>query len=280
MMVVKMSKKLYIGEYLMLKIVCIQSDVILGNSIENLKHMEDNMQSILKENVKVIVLPELWTTGYCLEEIRQHIDVQENIISTLQEIAKSNNVTIIAGSFPIERENGVTNTLVVINNHGGIVKTYDKVHLFQLMNEHHFLQSGTTDGLFEVEDVVVAGFICYDLRFPEWIQSHTLKGAKVLFFVAQWPIQRMNHWNILLKARAIENQCYVVACNRVGKDNANTFGGGSVVIDPWGEVVVQAGESEEMIVAELDLDKVPEVRGGIPIFEDRKEGVYREFRDK
>lgn len=242
--------------------------------------MEGKIQTVLKGNVNVIVLPELWTTGYCLEEIRQHTDVQENIISTLQEISKSNNVTIIAGSFPIEGENGVTNTLVIISNHGEVVKNYDKVHLFQLMNEHHFLQSGTTDGVFEIEGVTVAGVICYDLRFSEWIQSHTLKGAKVLFFVAQWPIQRMNHWNTLLRARAIENQCYVVACNRVGKDTANTFGSGSVVIDPWGEVVVQAGESEEIIIAELDLDKVTEVRGGIPIFEDRKEVIYREFRDK
>lgn len=264
----------------MLKVACIQSDVFLGNSFENLKNIEGKIQDALKENVNIIVLPELWTTGYCLEEIREHTAVQESIISTLQEIAKSHKVIIIAGSFPIEREQGVTNTLVVINKQGEVVKTYDKVHLFQLMNEHHFLQSGTTDGLFEVEGVSVAGFICYDLRFPEWIQSHTLKGAKVLFFVAEWPIQRMNHWNTLLKARAIENQCYVVACNRVGADKANTFGGGSVVIDPWGEVVVQAGEEEEIIVAELDLDKVTEVRGGIPIFEDRKEGIYQEFRNK
>lgn len=262
----------------MIKIACIQSDVVLGNSKENSLKMKTKIHEAIKNNATVIVLPELWTTGYCLEEITNHTSQQESIISELQTIARTKRVTIIGGSFPISRENGVTNTLVVINNQGEVVKEYDKVHLFQLMNEHHYLQSGTENGLFTIDGLEVAGFVCYDLRFPEWIQAHAVKGAKVLFFVAEWPIQRIDHWETLLKARAIENQCYVVACNRVGKDLANTFGGGSLIIDPWGEILSKGSTNEEIIFGEIDREKVEEIRNTIPIFVDRKEGIYKNFK--
>lgn len=260
------------------KIACIQSDVILGDSNTNAKSMFTKIKEAAKQNADIIVLPELWTTGYCLEEITNHTGEQEGIISELQLLAKSENVTLISGSFPIAKEYGVTNTLVVINNQGEISKTYDKVHLFQLMNEHHYLQSGESDGMFTIGEVQAAGFVCYDLRFPEWIQTHAVNGAKILFFVAEWPIQRLAHWETLLRARAIENQCYVVACNRVGSDLANTFGGNSMIIDPWGEVVVQGSKNEEIVYCEIDLSKVDEIRNTIPIFDDRKEKIYKKFK--
>jgi omega-amidase len=261
-----------------MQIACIQSDVILGNSRENFNNMILKIKDAIEKKANIIVLPELWTTGYCLDEINDHTNEQNSIINEIKSIAESGKVSIIAGSFPIINDNGVTNTLVVINEQGDVVKTYDKVHLFQLMNEHHYLQAGDKDGLFNLNGIKAAGFVCYDLRFPEWIQAHSLKGAKVLFFVAEWPIQRMNHWETLLKARAIENQCYVVGCNRVGKDQANTFGGGSVIIDPWGEIISKGGTSEEIIFGKIDLKKVDEIRGRIPIFEDRKEEIYKKFK--
>lgn len=261
-----------------MQIACIQSDVILGDSKANFNNMKLKIKEAVEKKANTIVLPELWTTGYCLEEINDHINEQNLIINELMSIAKSENVTIIAGSFPIVNQNGVTNTLVVINDHGEVEKTYDKVHLFQLMNEHHYLQAGEKDGLFNLNGITAAGFVCYDLRFPEWIQAHSLKGAKVLFFVAEWPIQRIDHWEILLKARAIENQCYVVGCNRVGQDQANTFGGGSIIIDPWGEIISKGGTSEEIIFGEIDSKKVDEIRSTIPIFEDRKEEIYKKFK--
>lgn len=262
----------------MIKIACIQTDIVLGDSATNSMKMKGKILEAIHQHATVIVLPELWTTGYCLEEITKHTGQQESIISELQTIARKYQVTIIGGSFPIEREHGVTNTLIVINNQGDVVKEYDKVHLFQLMNEHHYLQSGIENGLFSIDGLDVAGFVCYDLRFPEWIQTHAVNGAKVLFFVAEWPIQRMEHWETLLKARAIENQCYVVACNRVGKDLANTFGGGSMVIDPWGEILVKGSTKEEIIYGEIDREKVEEIRNTIPIFEDRKDGIYKSFK--
>lgn len=116
--------------------------------------------------------------------------------------------------------------------------------------------------------------ICYDIRFPEWIRAHTTKGAEAIFVVAEWPEPRLAHWRSLLIARAIENQCYVIACNRVGNDANNIFAGHSMIIDPWGEIIAEAGEKEEILTASINLDKVTEVRKTIPIFADRKPEYY------
>jgi predicted amidohydrolase len=261
----------------LLAISCVQMDVELGNTSVNLKNAIQKIEEAVHAGAKVVVLPELWTTGYCLDVIEKHTDEQDEVIETLKKIAKQKSIWLVGGSLPIKKETGVFNELVIINSVGELIKTYDKVHLFQLMNEHHFLQAGTSDAFFEIEGYKAAGFVCYDLRFPEWMRGHAIGGAKILFFVAQWPVQRIQHWEILLKARAIENQCFVVACNRVGKDKDNTFGGNSLIIDPWGEVLAKGGMEEEILNAQINLEKVQEIRNTIPIFEDRKIDLYNKF---
>ena len=261
----------------LLKISCVQMDVKLGDTSTNLRNAIPKIEEAVKAGAKVVVLPELWTTGYCLDEIEKHTDEQEKVIETLKKVAKQESIWIVGGSLPIKKEDGVFNELVIINSTGELIKTYDKVHLFQLMNEHNYLQAGTSDAFFGLEGHKAAGFVCYDLRFPEWMRAHAVNGAKLLFFVAQWPIQRIQHWEILLKARAIENQCFVVACNRVGKDKENRFGGNSLIIDPWGEVLSKGGLEEEILTAQIDLEKVQEIRNTIPIFEDRKIDLYNKF---
>jgi predicted amidohydrolase len=143
------------------------------------------------------------------------------------------------------------------------------------MDEHLYLAAGDEKGLFNLEDRKFAGVICYDIRFPEWIRAHTSEGAEALFVVAEWPAARLEHWRALLIARAIENQCYVIACNRSGHDPNNEFAGHSMIIDPWGEVIAEAGDNEEILSAEIELDLVKEIRKQIPIFTDRKPEFYK-----
>ena len=109
--------------------------------------------------------------------------------------------------------------------------------------------------------------ICYDIRFPEWLRVHALAGAKVLFVSAQWPTPRIDHWKILLQARAIENQCFVIAVNRISRKPEN-FNGQSMVIEPWGEVLWTGAEDEELAVIDVDFSKVDEVRTRIPVYDD------------
>jgi omega-amidase len=142
------------------------------------------------------------------------------------------------------------------------------------MDEHLYLEAGEEKGLFELDNRTFGGVICYDIRFPEWIRAHTAKGAEALFVVAEWPAPRLSHWRSLLIARAIENQCFVIACNRSGSDPNNEFAGHSMFIDPWGEVIAEAGANEELLSAVIELDLVKDIRKQIPIFEDRRPDLY------
>lgn len=258
-----------------LQISCIQMDIEFGNPTENIKKAENLIKVASKQKSQIIVLPELWTTGYDLTRLEQISDKSAEIsISFLQKMAKKYNVHLVGGSVANKKEAGIFNTLLIINKSGELVHQYSKLHLFKLMDEHLFLQSGSEKGLFTLEDRTFAGMICYDIRFPEWIRSHTAEGAEAIFVVAEWPLSRLTHWRTLLTARAIENQCYVIACNRAGSDPNNTFAGHSIIIDPWGEIIAEAGEGQEILHGEINLSIVEEVRKGIPIFDDRRPEFY------
>jgi predicted amidohydrolase len=261
---------------LKLKISCLQLDIAFGDPSVNYQSIEKLIQKVSSNNPDIIVLPELWTTGYDLTRLDAIADKNAaKTIDFLKQAAQKYQVHFVGGSVANRGETGIKNTLLIINKNGKLVHQYSKLHLFKLMDEHLYLEPGSEKGLFELEERRFAGVICYDIRFPEWIRSHTVQGAEALFVVAEWPAPRLSHWRALLIARAIENQCFVIACNRSGHDPNNQFAGHSMIIDPWGEVVAEAGESEEILTAEIDLDHVKEIRQQIPIFEDRKPEYYK-----
>ena len=156
-----------------------------------------------------------------------------------------------------------------------MVRKYTKIHLFQLMEEHRYLAAGDQLAIVDTKWGRFGLAICYDLRFPELFRSYALSGVKAVLLVAEWPHPRLAHWQILLRARAIENQMYIIACNRAGVSKDAHFCGHSCVINPWGEIVAEAEEHEELLVTEIDMDKVDQVRAKIPVFADRKPEVYR-----
>jgi omega-amidase len=258
-----------------LTVACLQLDIHFGNPAENMNLVKHELENVMKQNPDIIVLPELWTTGYDLTRLNEIADENGTKTKSLVgELAKTYQVNIVAGSVAKKCDTGVTNTMFVFNRSGEIVGEYSKLHLFKLMDEHHYLQPGNTKGLFQLEGISSAGVICYDIRFPEWIRAHTSKGAEILYVVAEWPLPRLEHWRALLISRAIENQCYVVACNRAGKDPNNVFAGHSMIIDPWGEIISEADEHPGTLVASFDIEKVQNVRKQIPIFSDRRPEFY------
>ena len=257
------------------KITCLQLDIAFGNPTKNRKYIEQKMMEALKENPDILVLPELWDTAYDLTRLDEIADDEgQQAKQLISQFAKTNEVNIVAGSIAKKTEQGVTNTMYIFDRKGREVSQYSKLHLFKLMDEHLYLEAGTAKNLFTLEQSLCAGVICYDIRFPEWIRLHTSSGAEVLFVVAQWPAPRLAHWKALLISRAIENQCYVIACNRVGQDPNNTFAGHSLVIDPWGEIIAEAGDSEELLSADVNLELVKEIRKQIPVFTDRRTEFY------
>ena len=208
-------------------------------------------------------------------QIRKVWNHQELLLS---RFAREHAVAIIGGSVATERDGKFYNTTYVYNKSGDLINIYSKVHLFGLMAEDQYMSAGAAESVFELDGVIAASVICYDIRFPEWARTQMAQGAKVLFVVARCgPEPRVQQWEILLKARAVENQAFVVAVNRVGAgpDPDDVFSGHSMVIDPLGNVVLQAKEHEEGIfTADINLEEVDKVRGQIPVFEDRRTDLY------
>ncbi|WP_430790921.1 carbon-nitrogen family hydrolase [Virgibacillus flavescens] len=257
------------------KIAMIQLDIKYGDPRTNFKRAETFVEEAAIKGADVILLPELWTTGYDLARLEEIADKNaEQSIEFLQKMARDYGVHVIGGSVAEKCEDGVRNTMLVIDNKGQLIHKYSKLHLFKLMDEHVYLEEGLDEAEFVLAGVKSAGYICYDIRFPEWMRKAALNKTKVMYIVAEWPKPRIDHWKVLLQARAIENQCYVIACNRSGSDPKNEFGGMSLIIDPWGKIISEGGETEEIVVGEVDFALVDEVRDRIPVFDDRREKRY------
>lgn len=253
----------------------IQLNIKYGDPKANYVRASEYIKKAAATGADTVILPELWTTGYDLTRLDEIADDRAvESIAFLQKEAVKHGVDVVGGSIAEKCEDGVRNTLLIVNNKGKLVHKYSKLHLFKLMDEHVYLEEGNDEADFELMGVKSAGFICYDIRFPEWMRKPALNGVKVMYIVAEWPAPRINHWRILLQARAIENQCYVVACNRSGSDPRNEFGGMSLIIDPWGEIVTEGSKEEEIVIGDIDVALVDEVRGRIPVFRDRREARY------
>ncbi|MFC4598037.1 carbon-nitrogen family hydrolase [Cohnella hongkongensis] len=259
------------------RIALVQMNIEAGNTEANFAKMEAKLEeaAALDPKPDLIVLPEMWNTGYALTEIRKLADPDgARTKEVVSRFARRHGIHVLAGSIAQLRGDAVTNTIHVFDRSGAATAEYSKIHLFQLMNEHQHLEAGETAGAFELEGVPAAAMICYDIRFPELARKLALGGAKLLLVPAEWPHPRLHHWRTLLQARAIENQMFVVSCNTVGESGGSSFFGHSMAIDPWGEVLAEAGEEETIVVADLDLALVDEVRGRIPVFADRRPSLY------
>lgn len=255
-----------------------QMDIVPGNPEKNRQRVKTWAEKTVEStNPDILVLPEMWTTAYTLPELESLADVDgEPTTPFLQELAKELNVHIVGGSFANQKNGEIYNSSVVVDRNGEIVHRYDKIHLVPMLDEPKYLAGGKEKvTVFELDGVKMGLIICYDLRFPELARSLALQGAQILYVVAEWPTPRLEHWKALQTARAIENQFFVVSCNRVGSYNGEDFPGTSMVIDPWGKPLEIAGETEEeTIVSTVSLDIVPKVRKDVPIFSSRVPELY------
>lgn len=257
-----------------MKVGIIQLNVGFGKVEENYERAERFIRDAAAQGAEIVVLPEMWNTGYALEKLEELADVDGvRTKQFLSELSKELAIHIVGGSVAVKRDDKFYNTMYTFDQTGKQVGEYSKAHLFRLMDEHLYLQAGSEMNRFQLGDIEAGGVICYDIRFPEWLRSQALDGAKVLFVPAQWPTPRIDHWKTLLQARAIENQCFVIAVNRIARKKEN-FNGQSMVIGPWGEVLWTGGDEEELAIIDVDFSKVDEVREHIPVYEDRRPELY------
>ena len=222
----------------------------------------------------LVILPELWHIGaFALALARDNAQTLEGeIVTRLRAVAADAGTWIHAGSIVEAAADGrYFNTSVVINAEGEIAAAYRKMHLFGFdAGERSVMSEG--DDLVVLDTVVGSTGLatCYDLRFPELFRGMLARGAQSFLIPSGWPSARIGHWSLLARARAVENQAYVFACNEVGSHAGVALGGRSVIVDPRGEVLAEAGTGEEVIAAAVDLDSVTEWRRDFPVLADRR----------
>jgi predicted amidohydrolase len=239
------------------KATCIQMGA-LGTRSGNI----DRAVALTREtDADLLVLPELFT--HC-RDFTSGEPIPGPTTEVFARLAREKGSYIVMGSIlEADEHKRIFNTSVLIDRRGTICARYRKIHLFSYQSkEKRSLTAGAEVVVAPTELGVIGLSICYDLRFPELYRTLVQKGAEIIVCPAAWPFARLEHWIALNRARAIENQCYVIGCNQVGAPVPTmTFAGGSMITDPWGEIVVAAGSAEAIVTGAIDAAVVNRIRG-------------------
>jgi omega-amidase len=258
-----------------MRVALAQFYVKSGDTDSNLAAASESVSLAARRRAKLVVLPELWSSGYDLERSQLHAQTsREKVLPVLAALARRHRVHIVGSVLKANVRRQVFNEAVLLSPGFGPPRSYRKIHLFGPMLEDRFLAPGHTTPIFHLSFASLALAICYDLRFPELFRKYALKGAQMVLLCAQWPAPRLEHWRTLVRARAIENQFFVVACNRVGSTQGTKFGGHSMVVDPWGNVLEEGSGSAALLTADIDFAAVTESRSRIPSLNDRRPAAY------
>jgi omega-amidase len=251
-----------------LTISLIQTDLHWENKESNLQMFEEKILSI-KESPHIIVLPEMFSTGFSMKPEALAETMDDATVEWMKKISREKKC-IVTGSVIIKEEEHYYNRLIWMLPNGQFGK-YDKRHRFAYAGEHEHYTAGNKRLIASVNGWKVNLLVCYDLRFPVWSrqQSNEAPEFDLMIYVANWPERRSTAWKTLLKARAIENQSYVVGVNRIGKDgNDINHSGDSMVIDPLGEILYHQTNSEDIHTITLQPDHLQEVRTKFPFWKD------------
>lgn len=248
-----------------MKIALIQTDLSWENPNENITLLHEKINTI-SQHVDLIVLPEMFTSGFTMNPKNVAETMRGETILWLKNLAKSKNCAI-TGSLVIKENGNYFNRLVFVFPNGEI-QYYDKRHLFTLAGEDKVYTSGTEKLIIEYKDFKICPLICYDLRFP--VFSRNVENYDLFIYVANWPKIRLNAWDILLKARAVENMSYVIGVNRIGLDNNNhEYVGHSQVVDFLGNHIIEPYETEDIYIVEINKEKMLETRGKLAFLNDK-----------
>lgn len=246
---------------------CIQMDVVTGDIDHNLEKALKLFQLAKSHHPDFIVFPEMFLTGFAYPDLHKIARIyRKEFERFFTQISEESGAYVIGGSIPEDDDHKTYNTCLIYNPYGKIIGQYRKMNLFSLTEEDKNFFPGHKEHVFETNFGKIGVAICYDLRFPEIFRKMALEGAKIIFVPAQFPHPRRDHWVTLLKARAIENQVFIVGCNRVGGMRLNHFGS-SMIIDPNGTILNEGGEKEEIISEAIYPKMVEEARNKLPVFD-------------
>ncbi|SFC55238.1 Carbon-nitrogen hydrolase [Alkalibacterium subtropicum] len=259
-----------------MKVCALQMDLAYKDTNKNKRKITELIDTaVMRNKPDVLVLPEMWNVSFFPDDLKENSDKDgEETKRFLSGLARKHQVNIVGGSVAVESGGHYYNTSYSFNREGELVHTYNKVHLFSPSNEHKKFTAGNELGIFELDGIKVGVATCYDLRFTEWIRRMALEDVQVLFIPAAWPHPRVQAWETLLCARAIENQFFVVGVNSIGTTDKLTFCGHSTIYSPLGERVTSAREEEKLLWADLDLDSIAKARREIAVYQDRRPELY------
>ncbi|MDY0212974.1 MAG: carbon-nitrogen family hydrolase [Desulfuromonadaceae bacterium] len=250
----------------------VQFNIKLGDIDTNIKTAVAGLRRLATQDAKLAVLPEMWSCGYDYRNLAQLAQETPRILTLLEKLSTELGMVIV-GSLPEKEGEAMYNTLYVADK-GSIVACYRKLHLFSTMGEDRFLSPGDRTCVVTTSVGRLGLAICYDLRFPELFRKMALEGAEILCIPAEWPKPRQEHWRTLLRARAIENQMFVVAANCCGMQGKLDFFGMSMLISARGDVLAEAGETNTELVAIFSYEEMVKYRSQIRCFQDRRPEIY------
>jgi predicted amidohydrolase len=250
-----------------LKIGLVQYSPVWEDKSESINKLQNLLSG--NEVVNLLIFPEMTLTGFTMKckEFAEELEGESFVY--FSKLAKEKKCAVIYGIVEKGKRKNF-NTLVHLNNQGKIISSYRKIHPFSFANEDRYFGKGKNPVVTKAKGIKIGLSICYDLRFPELFRFYAKEKVHLIVDIANWPDTRIEHWRALLKARAIENQCYVVGVNRVGDDPKLHYTGFSSVIDPMGKEIVTVENEEKVITAEIHKSYVDEVRKKLPFLDDMK----------
>ena len=255
-----------------MKVHAVQLDQVCEDKEANYEKAVRLLADIGVSPGDLIVLPETFPTCFSMNVHVTTAGEPGKTESFLADLARKRKAWVTSGmTVPSESEEKGRNVSVTFSPEGEQIGCYAKTHPAAIYGEHESYDAGDEVITFPLGNFTACPFICYDLRFPEIFRIGTQKGANLFTVIANWPAVRIDHWVTLLRARAIENLAYVVGVNRTGKDPSLEYCGRSVIIDPHGEILADAGDAEAVISAELDLDALEDWRNNFPVLKHARE---------
>ena len=258
---------------------CIQFEVRRADVARNLAEAEAGLRLAAAAGARLAVLPEMWPTSFVPHYPRALIDASGEAEQRIVQLSAELQMVIVGGG--VEAEGSKLYNRALVAEHGQVRGSFRKIHSFSPHGEHHVFSGGAVPLVLETSIGRLGVLICYDLRFPELVRWYFDAEVEVLAVPAQWPEARAEHWRTLLCARAIENQMFVVGCNRCGpdvslkSDDPLMFPGDSRIVDPMGEVLAAGSGETGPVIAEIDVRRARMMRRVLPIAKDRRPDVYR-----
>jgi len=255
-----------------IKAAALQFNIALGDIDANLTYVTGTLRGLAQQGVQLAVLPEMWSCGFAYRELNALARRTPELVRQLSALSEELSMTIV-GSLPEPHGDKVFNTAYLLDR-GTLAGSYRKLHLFSLMGEDRALDRGDSILVADTSIGRIGVMICYDLRFPELARRLAVDGAEIIVVPGEWPKPREEHWRTLLRARAIENQLFVVAANTCGVIGKLDFFGGSLIVGPKGEILAEGGYLNCEPAALLDPAEMEQWRASITCFQDRRPDCY------